>query len=54
MVDVPTMRKVDAWVGVPVCAALTALRRLGDLLRRPRVAGYAPGRIPRMWDCWLE
>jgi ADP-heptose:LPS heptosyltransferase len=32
------MRLVDRWVGVPVCAALTVVRRLDDLLlrRKPR------------------
>lgn len=32
--------------------------KVGDLGRyqatRANVAGYAPGRIPRMWDCWFE
>jgi hypothetical protein len=32
--------------------------KVGDLGRyqatRANVAGYAPGRIPRMWDCWIE
>jgi len=33
-VDVKTMRLVDRWVGVPVCAVLTAVRRLDDLVLR--------------------
>lgn len=28
-----TMRKIDRWVGVPVCAVLTVCRRVGDLWR---------------------
>jgi len=32
--------------------------KIGDLGRyqatRANVVGYAPGRIPRMWDCWFE
>lgn len=36
---VSTMRKVDQWVGVPICAALTAWRKLAQLARRePRPA----------------
>jgi ADP-heptose:LPS heptosyltransferase len=30
------MRQIDQWVGIPVCFCLTALRRLGDLLRFAR------------------
>lgn len=29
--DVASMRLVDRWVGVPVCAGLTVLRKIGDL-----------------------
>jgi len=34
--DVRTMRLVDRWVGAPVCAALTVVRRLDDVLLRRR------------------
>lgn len=43
---VSTMRRIDRWVGVPVCFLLTALRRCGDLwraIRRPK-----PARIERI------
>ena len=30
------MRRVDRWVGVPLCAMLTLVRRLDDLVRRRR------------------
>lgn len=35
--DVGTMRRVDRWLGAPLCVLLTAVRRLDDLLagRRP-------------------
>ncbi len=34
--DVKSLRRADRWLGVPLCAALTALRKLRDLIvRRP-------------------
>jgi ADP-heptose:LPS heptosyltransferase len=42
MTDVKTLRWVDRWVGVPVCFALTGIRRLKDLFRhgpRPPLRG---------------
>jgi len=41
-VEVRTMRHVDRWIGVPTCAVLTILRRLGDLFFRTD-----PARPPR-------
>ncbi len=32
--NVATMRKIDRWLGVPVCAALTLIRRLTDWTRK--------------------
>jgi len=43
-VDVKSMRRVDRLIGVPVCAVLTAVRRLDDLLLR-RKPYPAPRRI---------
>lgn len=34
--NVQTMRRVDRWIGAPVCLALTIIRRLDDLLLRRR------------------
>ena len=42
--DVGTMRFVDRWVGVPVCAALTVVRRIDDFLLR-RTPNTPPKRI---------
>jgi ADP-heptose:LPS heptosyltransferase len=36
MMSVSTMRVVDSLVGVPICAALTIIRKLSDLARRPK------------------
>lgn len=33
--EVTTMRRIDGWVGTPICALLTLLRRLTDPFRRP-------------------
>ena len=44
VVDVKSMRRVDRLIGVPVCAVLTAVRRLDDLIRR-RKPSPAPRRI---------
>ena len=33
--NVESMRALDRWVGMPLCALLTAVRRLEDLLRKP-------------------
>jgi len=41
-VNVGTMRRVDRWIGAPLCAVLTVVRRLDDLLRRRR-----PDGVPR-------
>ena len=41
---VTTMRRVDRWIGVPMCAVLTLLRRLGAPFRR-RDPGQPPKRI---------
>jgi len=38
------MRRVDRWVGLPVCLLLTLIRRLGDLFRR-RCEDESPRRI---------
>lgn len=38
------IRKIDVWVGKPLCFALTGLRRLGSLLPR----GNAPGPIKKI------
>jgi len=35
-VNVTTMRRVDRWIGAPVCAMLTLARRLDDLVLRRR------------------
>jgi len=40
--NVGTMRVVDRWIGVPMCAALTLVRRLDDLILR-----RSPERHPR-------
>lgn len=32
--NVPTMRRLDRWLGIPACAFLTLWRRLADLFRR--------------------
>ena len=41
-----TIRRVDAWVGKPVCLALTAVRRAASLvLPRPRWVGGPPRKI---------
>jgi ADP-heptose:LPS heptosyltransferase len=40
--DVRTMRRVDRWLGAPLCALLTAVRRLDDLL-----LGRHPPQRPR-------
>ena len=42
--DVRTMRLVDRWVGAPVCAALTIVRRLDDLVLH-RTPNHPPRRI---------
>ena len=34
MIGHDTLRRIDRWVGVPLCAVLTALRRLAHLVRR--------------------
>lgn len=34
--NVASMRRIDRWIGVPMCAALTLGRRLGDLILRRR------------------
>lgn len=39
---VSTMRLIDRWLGTPACVALMAVRRAGDLARRPR-----PSQPPR-------
>lgn len=41
-VQVSTMRKLDCWVGVPVCAVLTLLRRGGGLWRWLKRSRPAP------------
>lgn len=33
--NVAMMRRLDRWLGIPACFLLTALRRVGDLFRRP-------------------
>jgi ADP-heptose:LPS heptosyltransferase len=33
--QISTMRRVDRWLGVPMCAGLTVLRRLRDIVRGP-------------------
>ena len=38
------MRRVDRWIGAPLCAVLTAMRRFGDLFRGRRHDG-PPGKI---------
>ncbi len=45
MIKASTMRQVDRWLGVPVCRALTAVRRLLDCFEDPRVAREPPRRI---------
>ncbi len=40
-----TIRIVDAWLGGPLCWALTVVRRLGDLFRRPPDDTAPPKRI---------
>ena len=42
--NVTTMRRVDGWVGAPVCALLTLVRRIDDLLLR-RTPADCPKRI---------
>jgi len=32
--EVTTMRRIDGWIGTPICALLTVLRRITDPLRR--------------------
>src|SRR5215467_13299150 len=44
MIKTSTMRQVDKWVGVPVCAALTAVRRLLSYFGHD-ASGKPPGRI---------
>jgi ADP-heptose:LPS heptosyltransferase len=34
--DVASMRRIDRWIGLPMCAALTLVRRLDDLILRRR------------------
>jgi ADP-heptose:LPS heptosyltransferase len=34
--DVASMRRIDRWIGLPMCIALTTIRRLDDLLLRQR------------------
>ena len=46
-VNVKTMRLVDRWVGAPVCALLTVVRRIDDLVLRRRPA-TPPKRIAVM------
>ena len=43
-VNVQMMRRVDRWIGVPMCALLTGVRRLDDLLLRRSPSG-PPKRI---------
>jgi ADP-heptose:LPS heptosyltransferase len=43
-VNVQTMRRVDRWIGAPLCLALTVIRRLDDLLLRRRPPAR-PGRV---------
>jgi ADP-heptose:LPS heptosyltransferase len=33
--EVTTMRRIDGWIGTPICALLTVVRRLTDPFRRP-------------------
>jgi ADP-heptose:LPS heptosyltransferase len=40
--NVRTMRLLDRWVGTPLCAGLTLLRRLGDLLGTPTTGENHP------------
>ena len=40
-----TIRRVDAWVGKPVCAFLTAVRRVGSLFRSKRLPVVPPRKI---------
>jgi ADP-heptose:LPS heptosyltransferase len=42
--NVASMRRIDRWIGVPVCALLTVVRRLDDLLLRRRPTS-TPGKI---------
>jgi ADP-heptose:LPS heptosyltransferase len=44
MINTSTMRQVDKWVGVPVCVALTAVRRLLSCLGH-ETSGEPPRRI---------
>jgi len=46
-VKVTTMRRVDRWIGAPVCALLTVVRRFDDLVLRRSPAG-PPRRIAVM------
>ena len=39
-----TMRRIDCWLGIPTCAALTLVRRLGHLVRGRQVE-VEPGPI---------
>ena len=32
--EVTTMRRIDGWVGTPICALLTGLRKITDPFRR--------------------
>jgi len=43
---ITTMRQIDRWLGVPACAALTLVRRCGDLWRHVR--GPRPPSIRRI------
>ena len=43
MLRVSTMRRVDRWIGVPVCLALTLLARLADRVKRILRPGNAAG-----------
>jgi ADP-heptose:LPS heptosyltransferase len=45
-VKVSTMRRIDRWVGLPVCFLLTVSRRCGDLRRR--VTGPRAGSVERI------
>ena len=40
-----TIRRLDSWLGKPICFALTAMRRLGSVLRRRNENFGPPGKI---------
>jgi ADP-heptose:LPS heptosyltransferase len=40
-----TIRRIDSWLGVPLCWFLTCFRRLGDFLRRPLDEATPPRKI---------